>query len=261
MNTIGFIDNRQRRGTQNSVDNRPIGRVNPTDRSVTMSAAIATEIGSRDKILDAAEDLFARRGLSGVGLREVAEAVGLGKSSLFHHFTSKTQLYAAVVGRILDIFDRRLTRALAAGGDPALRFDRWLDAAIDMCAEYPTSARLLLRSLFEDDDLTGSSPEEKHVDDTIRSIFAAASALLREGMDLGVFRVANIPHMLQSLIGLTIFHFASGEFGEELCGQSLFAAPAVKKRKEEVKALLHDGLLIRTPLRRIEPKVSRGERA
>ena len=80
-----------------------------------MREAASIEIGSRDKILDAAEDLFARRGFAGVGMREVAEAVGLGKSSLFHHFKSKAELYAAVVGRILDLIDaaprRRWPRA------------------------------------------------------------------------------------------------------------------------------------------------------
>jgi TetR/AcrR family transcriptional regulator len=48
---------------------------------------------SRDKILEVAEALYARRGFAGVGMREVAEAAGLGKSSLFHHFRSKAQLY------------------------------------------------------------------------------------------------------------------------------------------------------------------------
>ena len=60
------------------------------------------DIAPREKILDAAEGLFARRGFAGVGLSEVAEAVGLGKSSLFHHFKSKVELYAAVLGRIFE---------------------------------------------------------------------------------------------------------------------------------------------------------------
>lgn len=224
-----------------------------------MAASPVSELGSRDKILDAAEDLFSRRGFSGVGMREVAEAAGLGKSSLFHHFSGKTQLYAAVVGRILDLFERRLTQALAAGGDPAARFDRWLDAAMDMCAEYPTAARLLLRSLFEDDDLTGASPEERHVDETIRQMFGAAHALLKEGMDSGVFRRADIPHLMQSIVGLTVFHFASGEFGEELCGQSLFTAAAVRTRKTEVKGLLHHGLMGRGALHRVNRKAAKGD--
>lgn len=187
--------------------------------------------------------LFARRGFAGVGLREVAETAGLGKSSLFHHFKSKAELYAAVAGRILDIFDRKLTGALAAGGDPLQRFDRWTDGLMETFAQHPTSARLLLRSLFEDDDLSGASEEERHADETMRHILTSLAGLLKEGMQVGVFRAASIPHTLQSLMGIIVYHFASGEFGEELIGGSLFTPTAIRRRKEEVKALLYNGML------------------
>lgn len=208
-----------------------------------MGQPASIEVASRDKILDAAEALFARRGFAGVGLREVAEAAGLGKSSLFHHFKSKAELYAAVAGRILDIFDHKLTAALAAGGDPLDRFDRWIDSMMETFAQHPTSARLLLRSLFEDDDLTGTSEEERHADETMRHILTSLASLLKEGMQVGVFRAANIPHTLQSLMGISVYHFASGEFGEELIGGSLFTPAAIRRRKEEVKALLYNGML------------------
>jgi AcrR family transcriptional regulator len=176
-------------------------------------------------------------------MREVAEAVGLSKSSLFHHFRSKVELYAAVAGRILSMFEQRTVQALGDPGDAFVRFDRWLDAMIETLAERPSRARLLLRSLFEDDDLAGESAEEKEVDQIIHRLFASVGRLLREGMEQGVFRLASIPHMLQSLIGLLVYHFASGEFGETLLRQSLFAPAAVKKRKEEVKLLLYAGML------------------
>ncbi|GBD26478.1 HTH-type transcriptional repressor NemR [bacterium HR30] len=206
-------------------------------------ANVVAEISSREKILDAAENLFARRGFAGVGMREVAEAVGLSKSSLFHHFRSKVELYAAVAGRILKAFEERTTEALGSSGDALVRFDRWLDAMIDTLAERPTRARLLLRSLFEDDELAGESAEEKEVDEIIQRLFGSVARLLREGMDHGLFRMASIPHLLQSLVGLLVYHFASGEFGETLLRQSLFSPAAVKKRKEEVKALLYSGML------------------
>ena len=82
------------------------------------------EQSSRDKILDAAEALFAKRGYAGVGLSELAEVVGLGKSSLFHHFENKAQLYAAVTARILGRIEERLVRSLARGGDPPARLER-----------------------------------------------------------------------------------------------------------------------------------------
>jgi AcrR family transcriptional regulator len=210
---------------------------------------VALEVPAREKILDAAEALFARRGFSGVGLSEIAEAVGLGKSSLFHHFRGKAQLYAAVIGRILERIELALVRALAAGGSPVERLDRWLDTTIDLLGQRPDWARLLLRSLFEDDELTGSLDEEKEATQTQIRILEAMGALLREGMSHGQLRAASIPHMLQSLIGLIVYHFASGDFGTELFGRPVITPSEVKRRKEEVKALIHHGLVISSAAR------------
>src|SRR5689334_25144992 len=214
----------------------------PIGRSMTNPASQRQP--SRDKILDRAEELFARRGLAGVGLAEVAEQVGLSKSSLFHHFSSKAQLYAAVMARILDRIEAELMRSLAEGGGPLRRLERWLDVVIDVLAAHPSYARLLLRSLFEDDELTGALPEEQAVNATLERIVGAAHRLLREGITQGVFRPVNVPHMVQSVIGLTVFHFASGEFGEEIIGRPLFSVSEVRRRKQEVKALIRHGLVL-----------------
>ena len=204
----------------------------------------AAEIPSREKILDVAEALFARRGFAGVGLSEIADGVRLGKSSLFHHFPSKAQLYAAVVERILTDIEIALTRTLAAGGTPVERFDRWLDTIVELLAAHPSHSRLLLRSLFEDDELTGSLDEERAANRTLAGIMDSISNLLREGMACGELRAASIPHTIQSLIGMIIYYFSSGNFGSELLGRPLFAQTEVRRRKEEIRALLHHGLVI-----------------
>lgn len=198
---------------------------------------------SRDKILEVAEALFARRGFAGVGMREVAEAAGLGKSSLFHHFRSKVQLYLAVQGRVLERMAERLGAALRGPGGTLERLDAWIDALVDALAEHPASARLLLRGLFEDEDFDPQGWEEgraaaAHLETVLREV----RALLRRGAEAGELRPASSAHTLQTLIGATVYHFASGEFGEGLCGAPLLSAEAVRRRKAEVKALVHHGL-------------------
>ena len=210
-----------------------------------MVKSAAAEIPAREKILDAAEELFARRGFAGVGLSELAETVGLGKSSLFHHFRSKAQLYAAVVERILIDIENALVRALAAGGSPVERLDRWIDTIIDLLGERPSHSRLLLRSMFEDDELSGALEEEQAADRALARILDAVGNLLREGMARGELRAASIPHTLQSMIGMIVYHFASGDFGSEVLGRPLFTPAAVRRRKEEIRALLHHGLVAR----------------
>ncbi|RIL04611.1 MAG: hypothetical protein DCC71_13440 [Proteobacteria bacterium] len=206
----------------------------------------ARDGSSRDKILEVAEALYARRGFAGVGMREVAEAAGLGKSSLFHHFRSKVQLYLAVLERVLGRIDERLGAALASGDAPAAKLDRWTDALVDALAEQPASARLLLRALFEDEQFdTEEWPEGQAVDQRVESLLAGISRLLEEGMRAGAFRRASTPHVVQTLIGAAIYHFASGELGETLLGGPLLSAEAVRTRKAEMKAFFHEGLAAR----------------
>jgi len=202
-----------------------------------------TAPNSRDKILEVAEALFARRGFAGVGLRQVADQAGLGKSSLFHHFRSKAQLYLAVLDRVLVGIDERLAGAAETGGAPMQRLDRMVDTLIDALAEQPATARLLLRSLFEEDDLPAEAGSAQEATDRItQRILARIDTLLREGMKEGVFRPVSVGHTIQTLIGATVYHFASGEFGELLLGRSLLSSEEVRQRKEEVKALIHHGL-------------------
>jgi TetR/AcrR family transcriptional regulator len=60
-----------------------------------------------ERILDAAEALFAERGYEGTTLRDVAERVGLRTPSLYNHFPNKESLYEAVLERgispVLDV--------------------------------------------------------------------------------------------------------------------------------------------------------------
>src|SRR5688572_15458610 len=124
-----------------SLDARPIGRLRwilgPTDWSVGRGDArsrrtcVAEAPSSRDKILDVAEALFARRGYAGIGLREVADASGLSKSSLFHHFRSKEQLYHEVILRMLLRIRERFEADLVQGGSPRAQIERWVEVLID----------------------------------------------------------------------------------------------------------------------------------
>lgn len=74
--------------------------------------------GTRERMLGAAERLFAERGFHGVSLREIATAAEMGLSHLQYHFRSKDDLYHAVFERrILAINHARLARLDRVGQD------------------------------------------------------------------------------------------------------------------------------------------------
>jgi len=73
-----------------------------------------TPSDTRDRILDAAEALFAVHGLAGTAIRDIARAVGLTPASLYNHFAGKQAIYDAVLERgirpLLDVMKELPTR-------------------------------------------------------------------------------------------------------------------------------------------------------
>jgi len=85
---------------------------------------------TRARIVDEAARQAAVRGLTGVSLADVADAVGLSKSGLFKHFESKDAMHIAVVEAVMDRF-AELTWKPAEALPPGrarleLVFERWL---------------------------------------------------------------------------------------------------------------------------------------
>lgn len=57
---------------------------------------------SRQRIVATARDLFVDQGYLGVSMQQIADASGLRKASLYHHFKSKEDLFAAVMAMEMD---------------------------------------------------------------------------------------------------------------------------------------------------------------
>jgi AcrR family transcriptional regulator len=111
---------------------------------------------TRLRILDEAARQAALRGLMGVSLSDVAEAVGLSKSGLFKHFDSKDAMERAVVERVLDHFTTFVwgpSRGVEQGRQRLeVIFERWLDWAE---TEWPQSGCPVTAFTVELDDRPG----------------------------------------------------------------------------------------------------------
>ena len=64
-----------------------------------VQVASVKEGNARERILDAAYDLFSRRGIRDVGVDEVIERAGVAKATLYRHFGSKDDLALAFLQR------------------------------------------------------------------------------------------------------------------------------------------------------------------
>lgn len=97
------------------------------------ATASSTPVGARQRILEAAYELFSHRGIRAVGVDEVIERAGVAKATLYRHFPSKDQLVLA----FLDLRQERWMHDFMYGEPSELR-------------ELPADQRLL--SIFDSFD-------------------------------------------------------------------------------------------------------------
>ena len=196
---------------------------------------------TRTKILEVAEADFAAEGYAGAHLQKIAEQVGVRKTALYYYFDSKAALYTSVLDTILEAFEQSIAKVL----DPDEAPDRQLELLAvrlnDLMAEHPTYARILFR-LFVDPQ----PPEVARVFPHVERVVERVLFFYRRGVDAGVFQKRSARHFFQSAFGMFLFHYAAPAFASRVLGvEDVFTSENVGWRREEVLALLRDGILAR----------------
>jgi len=104
---------------------------------------------TRRRMLDAAVDLFAERGLGSTSVRDVAGAAGVSLAMVHHYFGSKDDLYAACIDATyaeLSAMQGALATELAAAAPLAELFARAVTTSFRFACEHRTAVRLLVRA-------------------------------------------------------------------------------------------------------------------
>jgi AcrR family transcriptional regulator len=99
-------------------------------------AASRTEVAA-DRILDAADELFARQDAATVGMNEIARAAGCSRATLYRYFENRDVLYTAYVHRETYRIFRALGTRIADIADPRERLIEGVVTALRSVRESP----------------------------------------------------------------------------------------------------------------------------
>lgn len=107
---------------------------------------------TKQRILAAAEEVFAARGFEGASTREIAAAAGVNISSLHYHWESKETLYLAVFRNIYERIVEVVRESIPGPGESGRGIDFAMGRLFDFFADHPTIPKLLTRNLLESDE-------------------------------------------------------------------------------------------------------------
>jgi AcrR family transcriptional regulator len=131
---------------------------------------------SRERILEAAAELFSQKGYAGTGVDELAARADIAKTAIYYHFGNKEGLVTAVLDRAATAWIEGIREAASQVGDPLGRLDRALTGMRTMLEEKPWIMKLLQLLALE---VAEQKPEVRA---TLRSIVRRARDTITEGM-------------------------------------------------------------------------------
>ncbi|WP_170223176.1 TetR/AcrR family transcriptional regulator [Nonomuraea turkmeniaca] len=99
---------------------------------------------TRRRIIETARELFTTQTYRAASMRDIAERVGITKPSLYHHFRSKSEILASLVGPPIDQLASTVADAATCPTDAETR-QRVLEGCLDVVLAHRETMALLLR--------------------------------------------------------------------------------------------------------------------
>ena len=158
-------------------------------------------VANIDKILDSALSAFARHGLRGTRVDQIAEAAGMSKTNLLYYFRSKEALYAAVLTRTLAVWITPLAE-LEATRDPAVALAAYIAQKLDCSRRFPEASRLFAIEIMQ------GAPHLKEVLATeLTEMVEQKRVIINRWISDGKLRPIEAHHLL-FMIWATTQHYA-----------------------------------------------------
>ena len=194
------------------------------------------DAGTRAAILGAARRVFARRGVDGTSVREVAEAAGVNNAMIYYHFRDKTGLYRAVLRDSFTTFDRVWEDPIFHGNAPARRkIEKYMEEFIRF-----EHANEDLRRILSMEFATCGKNCKWLANAFFSHVYEKLSSILTQGMRSGELKRADHAIALSCLVGMIVQSFIMQPIAEVITGKKLDLS--VRRFGKFATGLFFDGL-------------------
>lgn len=166
-----------------------------------MAPELSTE--SENKIIEAATRVFVRKGRSGTSMQDIADEVGINRTSLNYYFRSKDKLFDVIFERVFLRFIPDISRLIETKTDIETKISAFIDVYSEMLEKSPLTPTFILHEI-------NSNPERLLKNIKSRGINPEPFfAELEREMESGSIVKMNPRYLLINLMSLLILPYAA----------------------------------------------------
>jgi TetR/AcrR family transcriptional regulator len=155
----------------------------------------------RDRILEAALDVFSVQGFRGATIDQIAEAAGMSKPNLLYYFPRKEAIHQRLIAELLDMWLAPL-REMDADGDPIPEIRSYIRRKLEMARDFPRESRL-----FANEMLQGAPRAADMLEGDLKALVDDKAQVLEGWMATGRLARCDPYHLIFS-IWATTQHYA-----------------------------------------------------
>lgn len=145
---------------------------------------------TREKFIEVARQLFARKGVENTTMNDIASASDKGRRTIYTYFKSKRDIYNAVIEQETDIVMGRLRTIVAKPVPADVKLKEYIEVHFETMREVVSRNGTLRAWFFRD---------VRKVDRARRAVSRKETILLHqilsEGVAENIFEIENIPRM------------------------------------------------------------------
>ena len=190
---------------------------------------------NENRILGAAEKVFARAGFRGATMAAIATASGLPKANLHYYFGSKEVLYRAVLARTLGDW-LAPAQGITADADPRAALEQYIRVKMALSSQRPDGSKV-----FANEMLHGAPVVKAILKSELRPLVVEKSAVIQGWIDTGRMAPVDATHLFFTIWAATQTY---ADFDVQVCavlGRKALTARDHARATEHVVSLLMRG--------------------
>jgi len=201
---------------------------------------------TEQRILDAARQVFIRRGTAGARMQDIAAEAGVNQALLHYYFRSKERLSGAVFQQLASRLFPALIQTLGGEGSVDEKVDAVIALYLENLSRNPFLPGYLLSELHHHPErlpqllaaATGTEPGK-----VLARVFGKLGDQIEQSVRAGTMRPISVEQFVANLISLCVFPFAARPMLSMVFGMDdLEFARFIERRKTELPEFFRNAL-------------------